>query len=275
MPRRARRRAFTLVELLVVIGIISVLIAILMPALGRVRDQANRIKCMNNVRSILHAVIMYSSENKGSLPSCGWGPIRRGQPGWLYTTDQWGLPSPLPRQAVEDGVAFRYLKSLEVLKCPIDTEPMVAGPTQPWTSYLMNGAVQDYESDANPQPPFYYGRMHKISKFKITDVLIWESGESSLMARIGLPYPPFNDSSSQPNEWISERHGSRGRVLVNGTVIGNGGAAIGCTDGHTEWMPYADYIRDIDSPGKNPPEPSRLWCAPKRDRGGFTPRPWR
>jgi prepilin-type N-terminal cleavage/methylation domain-containing protein len=271
---RTRQRAFTLVELLVVIGIIALLISILMPALSRVRDQANRVKCMNNVRNILHAIIMYSSENKQSLPSCGWGGIKKGQPGWLYTTEMWGLPNPLPRQYVEDGVVYRYLKSLEVLKCPIDTERNAAGPTQEWTSYLMNGAVQDYESDANPLAPDYFGQIHKISKFKVMDVLIWESGESNLMTRLSLPYPPFNDSSSQPNEWISERHGSRGRLIVNGKVIGNGGAAIGCTDGHTEWMSYADYIRDIDAPGKNPSEPSRLWCAPKRPLGGYTPRPW-
>lgn len=70
-PNRTAKAAFTLVELLVVIGIIALLIAILLPALNRAREQAKMAACLSNQRQIALAMIMYANENKGSLPPYG------------------------------------------------------------------------------------------------------------------------------------------------------------------------------------------------------------
>lgn len=76
MSDRARR-GFTLVELLVVIGIIAVLVALLLPSLNKARQQAQTAKCLSNLREIGHGIQMYAAETNGFLVP-GW--IQEGGP---------------------------------------------------------------------------------------------------------------------------------------------------------------------------------------------------
>ena len=73
------RGGFTLVELLVVISIIALLVAILLPALNKAREQAKLVSCMSNVRQVGLACITYAAENDGWYPE---NPVQNGFARW-------------------------------------------------------------------------------------------------------------------------------------------------------------------------------------------------
>ena len=84
------RKAFTLVELLVVIGIIAILIAILMPALSRARKQALQVSCGSNIRQLTYAALTYANDWKENLPARFGDSHYCGPMG--YTTCDWDNP---------------------------------------------------------------------------------------------------------------------------------------------------------------------------------------
>lgn len=67
----SKRTAFTLIELLVVIAIIAILAGILLPVIGKAREQADSTKCLNNLRQIATAMLTYTGEHEDELP----GPL--------------------------------------------------------------------------------------------------------------------------------------------------------------------------------------------------------
>lgn len=71
---RGGSKGFTLVELLVVIGIIALLISILLPALNAARERANRVKCGANLHSMYQALALYANDNKGVFPRVMYNP---------------------------------------------------------------------------------------------------------------------------------------------------------------------------------------------------------
>lgn len=232
-PRVSRRGAFTLVELLVVIGIIGLLLSILLPSLGKAQQQARLTKCLSNIRTLGQAVVMYCNDNKSKMPFINWGPNGdtgkdNVEAGWLYRMK---VPVSLPLVYQNTGSLWPYLKNAEVYRCPghpleecpsAESVATKGAMTDRFTSYLINGAANGYDQAGGAKPPFY-----PITKFKPIHVMFWEADERGTAWNDGSSwaYESF-DSGLKYAEGLARRHGRHSTLCF--------------MDSHAEIIPHKD-----------------------------------
>jgi prepilin-type N-terminal cleavage/methylation domain-containing protein/prepilin-type processing-associated H-X9-DG protein len=128
-PHTAPRRGLTLVELLVVIGILALLAAILFPVFGRVRENSRKSSCASNLKQLGGAFLLYARDYDDKLPhsaqasdpvEAGW-VLGGGGAAYVFPTD------------VTRGALYTYVKNTQVYMCPSDTNAKTKG-----LSYSMN-----------------------------------------------------------------------------------------------------------------------------------------
>jgi prepilin-type processing-associated H-X9-DG protein len=147
------RWAFTLVELLVVIGIIALLIGILLPALSRAKQQSHAVACLSNMRSLGQSLTIFVTEHKGYLPKAWYNnrpnttrsapaaPTAAQLAADQGASDSWGFRFPMWGW---DYVLLQYNKTgKEVFRCPSDPDGKLRGTTHDSTPGLTDDPTAD------------------------------------------------------------------------------------------------------------------------------------
>ncbi len=244
--RRPSTRAFTLVELLIVIAVIAILIALLLPAMFTARESARRAVCMSNLRQLALAFTVYTTQGNGGVPWAGRGGIE-----WASQNHIMGLRRTYMIEILKTLDAKGENRSGRIVLCPSRLkESRTSNQNQwnessnrSWTYGFTNYFALAYSSDpwAGPSPSTqvfdYWVRSTRLPREYplFADVLVY--GGTGV-------YVTGTDS-----EYVQTNHVQRGSIVPAG---GN----VAYLDGHVSWLKFnlANWKSDgnhyipIDSP---------------------------
>lgn len=263
-PHPSRSAGFTLVELLVVIGIMALLISILLPALTRAREQANLVACSSNMRQLGLALRFYATAHKDYLPPSVGIRDTAGAP-WPSYHGRWWAVLAGGGQLNGFGVTSRDPNRFEVgidtnrsaLRCPSDTL-LAANSTQvdqagANLSYVVNNVLMP----ALNQDPFVsiYAKavIRRMSDFRSPSTRLLATELHSAGGRFQIGIVPAQWNAPRVVNEVAWRHGTRTPKSAPVNVL--------YLDGHVASLPRSEVTRpgELTVAGDPDPDPSKLW----------------
>jgi prepilin-type N-terminal cleavage/methylation domain-containing protein/prepilin-type processing-associated H-X9-DG protein len=250
----ARRRGFTLIELLVVIAIIAILAALLLPALSKAKLKAQSISCVNNLRQLSIAWVVYADDYSGVMV-----------PNWLSTPLAWidgsvgsvhVLPGATNINAIKKGLLFPYSPNLGIYQCPsaLTTQPKTI--TTPGVHLVRNYSLEGRMGGASAADAARYG---------VSDTT-WVLGsmypQYKKMTEIVMPSPAeamtFVDESIETLDdgYFAVNFANEPASWQNSPTIRHGQSGVfGFADGHAERWRWRTLNKDqeLDIPYAGPP----------------------
>jgi prepilin-type N-terminal cleavage/methylation domain-containing protein/prepilin-type processing-associated H-X9-DG protein len=235
--RAAKQRGFTLVELLVVIGIIALLISILLPALSNARKQGQMIKCQNNLRQIVLATMQYCNNEKNNRPPEG-AEYAQAKFDWIYWQPA-GVNPPyddLTQSAIAPYLGAGGNVVREIFVCPADNledhYSNYGGRPAAQMSYSINCYISGNSRARNLTPSLI-----KFSQVRNVTEKIWYIDEDIRTINDGLFVPGTGGIASL--DQVADRHEAHRQDTLNDVGRGN----VAFCDGHVEFTDRS-YIHD-------------------------------
>ncbi len=217
-----RRRAFTILELIVVMAMILCLFTILLPVLGRAREQGKRAQCLSNLRQLTTAWIAYAEENERYLTGANPPPANSNPPITGWVTPQKGL------LGIQNGQIWSYLQTEKVYVCPAD---QTINNTK--TSYQLNGLLNGTIGN----PPFH--RLDELIQPSKTFVFIegapaniLNGGQTMELNGVQFRTPIYPEFFFTVRGFPGENH-----MGPAGHAVGTG---LSFADGHAIFWQYSD-----------------------------------
>lgn len=213
----SRRKAFTLVELLIVIGILMLLMAILLPGLSAAREQARSVKCQNNIRALWQGYLAFAAAHENRLPG-GFYDASNSDPDkrdWMQGS-QAGNYLAGPQQ----GTLFKYVAhNYDVYRCPSLELAAVAGGSGPGGG--SNGRF-DYSA-------FLYVTGCRLDRLPLSATVAF-NGQSAV-----YPAPVIVEEEAQHMNGSHQMEAAHSNTDTLASTH-RGGSFYGATDGSVQWI---------------------------------------